>query len=110
MALRAIRRNGSPDNDLERDAFQSILAGFESRVNADPEVYSSDGAASSAITHEPYPGLVNLRNTCYLNSILQYFFSVNTVRDLVVYPPPLDLASSEQGYQDLLKANGISDL
>jgi ubiquitin C-terminal hydrolase len=30
------------------------------------------------------PGLDNLRNTCYLNSILQYFFTVNAVRDIVL--------------------------
>lgn len=30
------------------------------------------------------PGLYNLRNTCYLNSILQYFNTINPVRDIVL--------------------------
>lgn len=30
------------------------------------------------------PGLDNLRNTCYLNSILQYFYTVTPVRELVL--------------------------
>lgn len=29
-------------------------------------------------------GLTNIGNTCYLNSILQYFFTVDAVRDIVV--------------------------
>jgi hypothetical protein len=33
------------------------------------------------------PGLLNIGNTCYLNSLLQYFYNVKPVRDLVLgYP------------------------
>lgn len=30
------------------------------------------------------PGLKNIGNTCYLNSLLQYFYNVKVVRDLVL--------------------------
>ena len=34
------------------------------------------------------PGLDNLRNTCYLNSILQYLYTVTPIRELVLdYDP-----------------------
>ena len=48
-------------------------------------------------------GLGNLRNTCYLNSILQYFYTVNKVRDLVLGPPqgPI-LGPTEQIMRDFL--------
>lgn len=40
-------------------------------------------------------GLYNIRNTCYLNSILQYFYTVNFVRDFVTSLPanPDDLVT-----------------
>lgn len=34
------------------------------------------------------PGLDNLRNTCYLNSILQYLYTVTPVRELVLNYDP----------------------
>jgi hypothetical protein len=51
-----------------------------------------------------------LRNTCYLNSILQYFYSVNAVRDVVLNAEQSQLTSTEQGVQEVLKSAGSSDL
>lgn len=30
------------------------------------------------------PGLKNIGNTCYLNSLLQYFYNVKPIRDMVL--------------------------
>lgn len=48
------------------------------------------------------PGLDNLRNTCYLNSILQYFYTVTPVREIVLNFDPkaaglsIDLANQNE--------------
>jgi ubiquitin carboxyl-terminal hydrolase 25/28 len=36
-----------------------------------------------ASTSEPV-GLDNIGNTCYLNSLLQYYYTINPVRDMVI--------------------------
>lgn len=41
------------------------------------------------------PGLDNLRNTCYLNSILQYLYTVTSVRELVLNYDPAAAGLSE---------------
>lgn len=40
--------------------------------------------SNSAASMDNPPGLRNIGNTCYLNSLLQYFYSVRVVRDLVL--------------------------
>ncbi|KAI1112894.1 cysteine proteinase [Nemania sp. NC0429] len=41
--------------------------------------------AAGAITHMTTPpGLKNIGNTCYLNSLLQYFYNVKPIRDMVL--------------------------
>ncbi|KAK0725439.1 hypothetical protein B0H67DRAFT_132165 [Lasiosphaeris hirsuta] len=52
-------------------------------------------------------GLANLRNTCYLNSILQYFFSVKAVRDLVLHSQQPKVVES---LDDLLHGIAPADL
>lgn len=48
------------------------------------------------------PGLDNLRNTCYLNSILQYLYTVAPLRELVLNYDPAAVALSD----DLANQNG----
>ncbi len=53
-------------------------------------------------------GLANLRNTCYLNSILQYFYSVNVVRNLAVASDLPALEPTEANLRDILRIGGSS--
>jgi ubiquitin carboxyl-terminal hydrolase 25/28 len=57
-------------------------------LSAGPGLDGAGPAASErsreAVDVELPVGLANLRNTCYLNSILQYFYSVNAVRNLAL--------------------------
>ncbi|OTA88399.1 hypothetical protein M434DRAFT_34874 [Hypoxylon sp. CO27-5] len=46
-----------------------------------PQPHSSPKPAASLNTP---PGLKNIGNTCYLNSLLQYFYNVKVIRDLVL--------------------------
>ena len=49
-------------------------------------------------------GLANLRNTCYLNSMLQYFYSVNAVRDLALKSDLRELEPTEESMKELLRS------
>ncbi|EOO01972.1 putative ubiquitin carboxyl-terminal hydrolase protein [Phaeoacremonium minimum UCRPA7] len=42
------------------------------------------------------PGLYNIRNTCYLNSILQYFNTINPVRDVVLNKDRFRLENTDE--------------
>jgi len=88
-----------PLDDPNRSAFEGVLA--ELRSSRQPQFTSSGNDQAGGFvpegSREPVDldlpvGLANLRNTCYLNSILQYFYSVNAVRNLAVNSdlPPLE--------------------
>jgi ubiquitin carboxyl-terminal hydrolase 25/28 len=100
LALDAIS-NTRPADDPNRSAFEGVVAelrsGRQSQFISSGTGYPGDTAATSGRSQEAVNldlpvGLANLRNTCYLNSILQYFYSVNAVRDLTVSTdlPPLE--------------------
>ncbi|KAI4594026.1 ubiquitin-specific protease ubp2 [Pestalotiopsis sp. 9143b] len=79
-----------------------------------PEVQNATGSYQRAAGEslDPYtpPGLGNIGNTCYLNSLLQYLYSVVPVRNLVLrYPEQsLDLNSETAIGQRILPiANGL---
>ncbi|KAK3400559.1 cysteine proteinase [Sordaria brevicollis] len=55
-------------------------------------------------------GLDNLRNTCYLNSILQYFYSVTAVRNFVLTANQTPLEPTQEAMQALLDGLDPSEL
>ncbi|KAL1843591.1 hypothetical protein VTJ49DRAFT_874 [Mycothermus thermophilus] len=111
MALEAISAS-RPWDDPNRDAFEDVLA--ELRSSTQPPFTQ----AGSAIAHgqdsdlerprevvdlDLPVGLVNLRNTCYLNSILQYFYSVNVVRDLAFNEELPAIEPTEENLRNILR-------
>lgn len=55
-------------------------------------------------------GLDNLRNTCYLNSILQYFYSVTAVRNFVLMANQTPLEPTQEAMRALLDGLDPSEL
>ncbi|KAM7185145.1 ubiquitin carboxyl-terminal hydrolase 2 [Rhypophila sp. PSN 637] len=99
MALDVISRERA-EADQDRVFFDDTLSEMRSR-------YENDTRAKGGSTRSLPPGLSNLRNTCYLNSILQYLYSVKAVRDLVLN---LERAPLEPNEQVLLDRYGSSEL
>ncbi|KAK3376758.1 hypothetical protein B0T24DRAFT_228485 [Lasiosphaeria ovina] len=111
MALDAISRD-RPLDDPTRPAFETICADLRSQL-PQPNASLTDETELPGLgsTDMGIPvGLGNLRNTCYLNSILQYFYSVNAVRDLALSSDQPALEPSEQGVRTLLGNIDASDL
>jgi ubiquitin carboxyl-terminal hydrolase 25/28 len=116
MALETISRS-RPEDDPNRPAFdqvvtvlrasrqlQDISAGLAHAGDETPAPDQSD----AAVDLELPVGLSNLRNTCYLNSILQYFYSVNAVRELTLNADMPALEPTEENLSNLLRSNGNS--
>ncbi|GAB1317509.1 ubiquitin-specific protease ubp2 [Madurella fahalii] len=112
LALRAIASSRPPD-DPNLVAFHQIVAELESSRNPistgpshPPSSSGKDigavGGAGRAVDMDIPVGLANLRNTCYLNSILQYFYSVNAVRDLALKSDLPVLEPTEANLRNLL--------
>lgn len=123
LALEAVSRS-RPLDDTNRPAFENIVTELRSSrplrlISSDnnqagtkaPAGQKPDDAEDSraAVDLTLPVGLANLRNTCYLNSILQYFYSVNAVRDLALSSdlPPLD--PSEEKLSNLLHKGNNDD-
>lgn len=78
--------NGAPSGS--KDSFTEALrvialdrqSNFLLRKLDDP---NADVQAESSTADEPV-GLDNIGNTCYLNSLLQYFYTVKPIRDMVI--------------------------
>ncbi|KAH6615579.1 hypothetical protein B0J18DRAFT_446476 [Chaetomium sp. MPI-SDFR-AT-0129] len=102
-----------PMNDPNRPAFDGIVAELRSRLT---QFISNNPAEEArgpqhAVNVDLPVGLANLRNTCYLNSILQYFYSVKAVRNLAVTSEldPLEPTEANLSSILLIGSNGGSD-
>lgn len=115
LALRAIAASRPPD-DPNLVAFHQIVAELESSRNpsssgpSDPlgssgKDVGATGGHGRVVDMDLPIGLANLRNTCYLNSILQYFYSVNAVRDLASKSDLPVLEPTEENLRNLLHRN-----
>ncbi|KAL2163517.1 hypothetical protein VTH06DRAFT_5575 [Thermothelomyces fergusii] len=117
LALDAVSLSRGTD-DPNRPEFESVLAELRS-IRQPRRTSSSTGNVGAAASAPDYAhdaadlelpvGLANLRNTCYLNSILQYFYSVNAVRDLALNTDFPALEPTEANLREVLRADSSSN-
>ena len=77
---------------MEKIAEHTNSTGLKSTVSelremhgiAVPDGSNATGASAQAANFDLPVGLENIGNTCYLNSLLQYLFTVKPVRDVVI--------------------------
>jgi len=104
------------NEDTNRDAFNSLLAelrsqppNFTSSANGNTHG-TSEKPGNEAVDMTLPVGLGNLRNTCYLNSILQYLYTVRSVRNLVLNSEQPRLPATDHGVRALLGDSGLPGL
>lgn len=70
----------------QRDDLRSALTAIaKSRKSSSLQDFLDSGMISSEYSLSEWPvGLENIGNTCYLNSLLQFYFTVKPLRDLVL--------------------------
>ncbi len=74
------------DNPLQLDSLKNAVAAIaKSRKSRRINDFLNTGMISSEISLSDWPvGLENIGNTCYLNSLLQFYFTIKPLRDLVL--------------------------
>ncbi|KAK4124463.1 cysteine proteinase [Parathielavia appendiculata] len=111
LALNTIS-NHLPADDPNRSAFEGVVAelrfGRLSQFTSSGDDHAGDTVSDPMRSHEAVDfdlpvGLGNLRNTCYLNSILQYFYSVNAVRNLAINTNLPSLEPTEANLGNILR-------
>lgn len=68
-------------------------------VDASDATNGSTTTESKAVNFNLPVGLHNIGNTCYLNSLLQYLFTVNPIRDIVLNYDNFRLDLTDEGIQ-----------
>jgi ubiquitin carboxyl-terminal hydrolase 25/28 len=79
--------------DVKRQGFLDAGATYANLLGAQDQITVSNEGQQIDLSLPP--GLDNLRNTCYLNSILQYLYTVTPVRELVLNYDPAAVGLSE---------------
>lgn len=79
--------------EVRRQGFVDAGTFYGNLLGAQDEITVSSDAQQVDMSLPP--GLDNLRNTCYLNSILQYLYTVTPVRELVLNYDPAAVGLSE---------------
>jgi len=87
------------DNPLQLGTLKKAVAAIsKSRKSRRINDFLNTGMFSSEYSLSEWPvGLENIGNTCYLNSLLQFYFTIKPLRDLVLnaddYKMPIDESS-----------------
>lgn len=91
--------------------FDTVLAELRAPDLPSPSNSQQDAQFEDTTEFMSLPvGLDNLRNTCYLNSILQYFYSVTAVRNFVMMADQTPLEPTQEAMRALLDGLDPSEL
>ncbi|KAK6085087.1 ubiquitin carboxyl-terminal hydrolase [Seiridium cupressi] len=101
-------RSSNPDFAAKLDSWAGIFK--SSNLVAQGGVTLESGQQLANVDPNAPPGLRNIGNTCYLNSLLQYLYSVVPLRNLVLQFPEnhLDLSPESVQQRVLGYGNGIT--
>lgn len=103
----AHHRPSQPELADKLDDWAGIFSASDQPAQSNMTPYSVQEQPSDPTTP---PGLKNIGNTCYLNSLLQYLYTVTPVRDLVLKYPQNSLELTLQSVEQrrLGYGNGIT--
>ncbi|KAK4462549.1 hypothetical protein QBC42DRAFT_326761 [Cladorrhinum samala] len=128
LALEALLNHSPAQDDAGRASLENTLRDLRSRIGVlGPELAAATSQSTSVELPALRPslpppptlppraedlplGLDNLRNTCYLNSLIQYVYTIPAVRDFVLNytVPDMDTRDTESAVADFMIRNGIT--